>query len=74
MTVKAAADRIGVSDSLIYEWCSAGQLVHFRFGRKGRRGKLLIDEKDLDAFLAACRHEARPDTAPPPPLKHIKMG
>ena len=54
LSVKQAAERIGVSDSLIYAWCSAGQLVFFRFGCKGKRGKLLIDEKDLDEFLAAC--------------------
>ncbi len=72
LTAKQAAERIGVSDSLVYEWCRSGELVHFRFGRKGKRGKLLIDEKDLDAFLSVCRQEARTQN-PTPPLKHIKL-
>ena len=73
MSVKQAAERIGVSDSLVYEWCSAGRLVHFRLGRKGKRGKVLIDEKDLEAFLAACRQESRPQISIPP-LEHIRMA
>ena len=70
MTPKQVAERVGVSDSLVYEWCSQGLLPHYRVGRKGRRGKLLIDEKDLEAFLAGCRQEARPQV---PPLKHIRI-
>ena len=73
LTPKQAAARIGVSDSLIYEWCSSGLLPHYRFGRPGHRGKILIDEKELDALLAACRQEARPE-AEIPQLKHIKTG
>jgi len=73
LTPKQAAARIGVSDSLIYEWCAAGLLPHYRFGKPGRRGKILIEDKEFDAFLAACRQEARPQTAVPP-LKHIRLG
>jgi excisionase family DNA binding protein len=73
LTPKQAAARIGVSDSLIYEWCSSGLLPHYRFGRPGRRGKILIDDKELDAFLASCRQEARTH-AEIPALKHIKIG
>jgi excisionase family DNA binding protein len=73
LTPKEAAARIGVSDSLIYEWCSSGLLPHYRFGRPGRRGKILIDEKELDALLAACRQNARPQEEIPP-LKHIRIG
>ncbi len=71
LTVKQVAERIGVSDSLIYEWCSAGLLRHYRFGGKGRRGKLLIEENDLEAFLAACRHEAQREA---PLLQHIRLN
>jgi excisionase family DNA binding protein len=70
MTPKQAAARIGVSDSLVYEWCAQGLLPHYRFGRKGRRGCIRIDESELDAFLARCRQEARQEL---PPLKHIKI-
>jgi excisionase family DNA binding protein len=70
LSVKQASELAGVSDSLVYEWCAEMLLVHYRFGKKGRRGKLMIDEKDLEAFLASCRQEARP-RAEVPPLKHI---
>src|SRR4051812_39596573 len=53
LTVKQAAEAAGVSDSLVYEWCSEKLLPHYRFGTKGKRGKVMIDEKDLDAFLAS---------------------
>jgi excisionase family DNA binding protein len=55
LTPKQAATRIGVSDSLIYEWCASGVLPHYRCGRPGRRGKILIDEAELDTFLVSCR-------------------
>ena len=71
MSPKQAAEKIGVSDSLVYEWCAAGLLPHYRLGRKGRRGCIRIDEAELDAFLARCRQEVRP---PVPPLKHIQLN
>jgi excisionase family DNA binding protein len=70
LTPKQAAERLNVSDSLIYAWCSAGALPHYRFGKPGRRGKILIDEVELDAFVAAHRREARAEA---PPLKHITL-
>jgi excisionase family DNA binding protein len=72
LTVKQASELAGVSDSLIYEWCTEKLLVHYRLGAKGRRGKVMIDDKDLETFLAACRQEAQPQ-AEVPPLKHIKL-
>jgi excisionase family DNA binding protein len=71
LTPKQVAARVGVSDSLVYEWCAQGLLKHYRFGVKGRRGCIRIEEADLDAFLAACLHEIRPQV---PPLKHIKLN
>jgi excisionase family DNA binding protein len=70
LTPKQVAERIGVSDSLVYEWCAEGLLPHYRVGRKGKRGKVLIEQADLDAFLTNCRHEAKP---PVPLLKHIRI-
>ena len=71
LTIQQAAERLGVSDSLLYELCSTGLLPHYRMGRKGKRGRLLIEEADLSTFLASCRHEA---TVEVPPLKHIRMS
>ena len=70
LSVKQASESAGVSDSLVHEWCAEGLLVHYRLGTKGCLGKLMIDEKDLEAFLASCRQEVRPQDEAPP-LKHI---
>ncbi len=71
LTPKQVAARVGVSDSLVYEWCAHGLLPHYRMGRKGKRGKVLIEEADLSVFLASCRQEATPEA---PPLKHIRLS
>lgn len=69
LTVKAAAARVGVSRSLLYELCRTGRLKHYRVGVRGK-GKILIDPKDLDGLLAECRIE---DPAPDEePLKHLR--
>jgi excisionase family DNA binding protein len=73
LTVRQAAERASVSQSLVYEWCSSGILPHMRLGRPGKRGCIRIDEADLENFLAQCHQEARPQTNLPP-LKHIKLG
>lgn len=73
LTIRQASERTGVSTSLLYQMCAERRLPHFRLGRDGRRGKLLVEEGDLEAFLAAARVEARAgdDTAVAPPLRHI---
>jgi excisionase family DNA binding protein len=60
VTVKQAAERAGVSESLVYEWCSEQRLPHYRLGGQGRRGKIVIDEADLTRFLDECRVAAHP--------------
>jgi excisionase family DNA binding protein len=57
LTPKQAADRTKVSVSLVYQWCAEGRLPHYRFGRDGRRGRILIDPADLEQFIAECRKE-----------------
>lgn len=73
LSVKQAAARAGVSDSLVYAWCQSGGLRHSRFGRPGKRGCIRIAEADLDAFLAGCRHDGRPP-AVTLTLKHVTLG
>lgn len=55
ITVKQAAERAGVSPALVYQLCDERRLTHFRVGGRGRRGKILIDPEDLEAFLATCK-------------------
>jgi excisionase family DNA binding protein len=60
LSPKQAAERAGVSPSLIYTWCAEGRLAHFRLGAEGRRGRIRIDPADLDVLIAACRKERHP--------------
>jgi excisionase family DNA binding protein len=55
LSVKAAADRAGVSPALIYLWCEERRLIHYRLGGNGRRGKIAIRPDDLDAFMESCK-------------------
>jgi excisionase family DNA binding protein len=71
LSPRDAAARADVSVALIYEWCQSGRLPHYRFGRSGARGKIMIDEADLDEFLATCR-VAGPAGDEDGPLDHIR--
>jgi excisionase family DNA binding protein len=63
LSVKAAASLAGVSAGLVYLWCAERRLPHVRCGGRGRRGRILINESDLAAFLESCRVAA--DSTPP---------
>lgn len=69
LTPKQVAERVGVSKSLVYQWCREGVLEHLRLGTKGRRGKVLIEPTTLDRFLDSCKPERRP----PFVLRHIRQ-
>jgi excisionase family DNA binding protein len=58
LSVKQAAQRAGVSPALLYRWCEERRLPHYRLGGQGRRGRIQIEEADLDAFLESCKVEA----------------
>src|SRR4051794_33218228 len=57
LTPKQAAERAGISPQLIYLWCAERRLPHLRAGGRGRRGRILIDPDDLDAFLVTLMVE-----------------
>lgn len=59
MTPQQAADRIGVSRSLVYALIAEGRLRCIRVGRRGRRGKIVIEPSDVDELIAALREECR---------------
>ncbi len=73
LTVKMAAESIGVSASLVYSWCEDHLLQHYRMGTKGKRGKILIEETALAAFLQSRRVEGKPVDAASLGLKHITL-
>lgn len=72
MSVKQAAERVGVSESLVYQWCQEKRLPHLRLGRAGKRGKILIAEADLAAFLDGLTVRAGEDQSSPA-LKYITL-
>jgi excisionase family DNA binding protein len=76
LTPRAAAAKLGVSTSLVYQWVESRLLSHYRAGTKGRGGKILIEEGDLMAFWESLKVEAetpKQRTPPPSSLKHIKL-
>lgn len=54
LTPKQCAERIGVSQSLIYAALHAGKLKAFRVGVRGR-GKWLVMPDDFDAWLQSMK-------------------
>lgn len=82
LKIKQAAEKAGVSPTLVYAWCMESRLAHFRVGRQGSRGSIRIAEADLDAFLATLRCEKSPEPIAPAPkaakkppiiLKHLRL-
>jgi excisionase family DNA binding protein len=64
LSIRQVAQRAGVSLALVYRWCEERRLPHYRLGGLGRRGRIQVEEADLDAFLESCKVEAgalRPD-------------
>ncbi len=51
MTVKQFAERAEISLSLAYALIAEGRVPHRRIGQRGRRGKIIISEEDLQRFL-----------------------
>jgi hypothetical protein len=68
LTVKQAAERAGVSESLVYAWCDSDLLPHARLpgARPTARGRGLIriSEADLAAFLLRYKRGGKAEEAP----------
>lgn len=58
MSVKEFAKRAEISLSLAYAMIQEGRISCRRIGRKGRRGKIVVREDDLAAFLEMVKVEA----------------
>jgi excisionase family DNA binding protein len=73
LTVKEAALRACVSESLIYAWIADRTLPHTRLGRNGKRGTIRIAVEDLDGVLAAFKVAGKGAHPAPLALKHITI-
>lgn len=65
LSVKQAAARLGCCAGLVYGLCAAGKIAHSRIGLG--RGKIVIAEEDVAAYLAATRKEGGASLPPPAP-------
>ena len=59
-TVKQAAVKLGISQSLVYDLVRLGVIPHSRHGRPGKRGCIRLMDTDIEAYRAACRVETTP--------------
>ena len=75
LTVKQAAERLGVSAQTIYALCSARLLRHSRIGLG--RGRIVISEEAIAEYLRATENGAScPQVASlpqPVKLKHLRL-
>jgi excisionase family DNA binding protein len=69
MSVKQAAERLGVSPSLIYSLCAARKLRHFRVGVG--RGTIRIPDDALEEVMKVTA--AKTDVALAAGLKHLSL-
>jgi excisionase family DNA binding protein len=73
LTPQQAAKKTGVSVSLIYLWCSEKRLLHYRLGAKGKRGRILIEEMELEKLVETQKVAINPKPTPNSSLKHIQI-
>jgi excisionase family DNA binding protein len=75
LTVKLAAERLGVSPALVYALCARGEIRHERHGLG--RGIIRISEEALDDYRRG--REVAPKATDPAPrrrrvkLKHLRL-
>jgi excisionase family DNA binding protein len=75
LSVRQAAKRLGSCDQQVYGLCRDGRLAHYRIGAAGKRGKIVIAEEDLEAYLESVRVASRdPPANTPVVLRHLKLN
>jgi excisionase family DNA binding protein len=52
LTPKEAKDLLHISLSLVYQLCEERRIKAIRIGAKGKRGKILIKEEEVERFLS----------------------
>jgi excisionase family DNA binding protein len=68
LSVKQAAERLGVSPKLVYALCAGRKIAHERYGLG--RGTIRIPEDALEEYRRAAR--VGPGSPTPVPLRHLR--
>lgn len=69
LSVKEAAEQLGLSPKSVYDLISAGAIPCRRIGLKG--GKIILDRCDVDTYWASCKGVAKV-ASPSSTLRHIR--
>lgn len=69
--VQQAADKLGISPSLLYRLVSERKVPHFRIGTG--RGGIRITEEQLQNYLEDCRVDTGSAAINKPPLRHLSV-
>lgn len=71
LTVRSVAERLGVSQALIYQLSADGRLPCYRIGLG--RGAIRFTEQDVQAYLDSCKQSGEHAKSATPRLKHIRL-
>ena len=71
LTVREAAECLGISASLVYALCAQKRIRHERHGVG--RGKILIPEDALEEYRKGATVDVEAGGGPPPVLQHITL-
>ena len=72
LSVTQAIKVLGLGRLSIYKLCQERKIRHYRLGEK--RGRIMFDPKDLDAYLESCAVEVEPaGDEGVPGLKHLSL-
>ena len=75
LTVKQAAQRLGVSPTTVYGLCQRRLLPHIRIGLG--RGAVRIREEDLEEYVRGATVRPQAPALPSPPrgqFKHLRVS
>jgi excisionase family DNA binding protein len=82
LTVRQVAERLAVSQALVYQLVESGELKCYRLGARGSRGTIRITESQLATFLEDReKGQERSATTPaataprfkPPVLRNLRL-
>jgi excisionase family DNA binding protein len=71
LSVKQAAERLGISPALVYALCASKRIAHERHGLG--RGTIRIPEEAIAAYRKEGTVGAERGGAAPLPLKHLRQ-